>query len=67
MHINGGNLKTLEAQLREIKNSITIIAINYVGTNWFIHFLAQSNAMDNVQTIKELAGETVTKTVKTKK
>lgn len=59
MHINGGNLKALEAQLRQIRNSITIIAINYVGTNWFIHFLAQSDAMDTVNTVKELAGETV--------
>jgi hypothetical protein len=66
MHIHGQNLKALEAQLRDVKSSITIVGVNFVGTNWFIHFLAQTDALDSVNVIKELAGETVTKKLKKK-
>lgn len=54
-HISGGNLKELEAQLEGItKNSIVIQGVNFVGTNWYIHFLVQDVYNDNLNTAEEL-------------
>ena len=54
-HISGGNLKELEKQLEGItKNSIVIHGVNFVGTNWYIHFLVQDVYNDNLNTAEEL-------------
>ena len=54
-NINGSNLKELEKQLEGItKNSIVVVAVNYVGTNWYIHFLVQDTFNDNLNTAEEL-------------
>ena len=53
-NINGGSLKELEKTLEGVKNSISIISVNYVGTNWYIHFLVQDTFNDNLNTRAEL-------------
>lgn len=53
-HINGANLKQLEAALEQIKNSIIVVGVNSVGGNWFIHFLVQDTLRDNQTVAYEL-------------
>jgi hypothetical protein len=54
-NINGSNLRQLEAQLESVsKNSLVVVGVNYVGTNWYIHFLVQETYNDNIKTREEL-------------
>jgi len=55
MHISGSNLKVLEASLEKAQNSITIISVNYVGTNWYVHFLVQDVYSDNLNKAPDLS------------
>lgn len=57
-HIVGSNLKELERTLESVKNSIVIVGVNYVGTNWFIHFLVQDTLSENVSVARELDFQT---------
>lgn len=53
-HISGGNLKELEKTLEGVKNSVVIVGVNAVGSNWYIHFLIQDTWKDEIETKKEL-------------
>ena len=53
-NISGSNLKELELTLEKVKNSIVVIGVNYVGTNWYIHFLIQDTWNDSLNTREEL-------------
>ena len=55
-HILGSNLKVLEKTLEGVKNSIVIVGVNAVGSNWYIHFLVQDadSLNDSIETKLEL-------------
>lgn len=63
-HILGPNLKELEKQLRAVKNTIVVVNVQYVGTNWYINFLVQDSWNYSEETKKDLglSNETRTKT-----
>lgn len=67
-HINGPNLKELEAKLEEVKHNIIIQSINPVGGQWFIHFLVQDTFSNNLDVAYELNAEAIAKSnTKTRK
>lgn len=53
-NISGSSLKELERTLEGVKNSIVVVGVNYVGTNWYIHFLVQDTFSENINTRQEL-------------
>jgi hypothetical protein len=53
-HILGPNLKELEKTLEGVKNSIQIVGVNAVGSNWYIHFLVQDTWNEQLETKQEL-------------
>lgn len=53
-HILGPNLKELEKTLEAVKNSIQIVGVNAVGSNWYIHFLVQDTWNEQLETKQEL-------------
>jgi len=53
-NISGSSLKELEKTLEGVKNSIVVVGVNYVGTNWYIHFLVQDTYSENLNTREEL-------------
>jgi hypothetical protein len=59
-HILGSNLKELEKTLEGVKNSIQIVGVNAVGSNWYIHFLIQDTWNEEQQTRQELGLPTQT-------
>lgn len=53
-HILGPNLKELERTLEGVKNSIVVVGVNAVGSNWYIHFLVQDTWNEQIETKQEL-------------
>lgn len=47
-------MKELEKTLEGVKNSIQIVGVNAVGSNWYIHFLVQDTWKEEQETKQEL-------------
>ena len=63
--VNGSNLKVLENMFEKADGGVVILSVNYVGTNWYIHYLIQD--VHNVTNDVENAGLNIQSTLPKKK
>ena len=57
-HVQGPDLKMLEDEIESLPFKVDVLAVNRVGSNWYVHFYIPTKEFDQPKVKKEIAEKT---------